>query len=174
MPNIINRKSQTRALFLITLLSIAIPAHTAASPNTIYSASVKGDFERTYKHLYQALENNRLFVVFEPDIGSNLSAFAKRWGDDYNRSKLERIKSMVFCNAWYANQVSNTAINMTALCPQHVTLTHRDGMTSIHFVRPDAVATGSKAESIAAELTELIIKAINEGIQSARKDSSAQ
>ncbi len=160
-----------KILARVLLLFFAMQSGSHASSNTIYSSSVKADFEQTYKHIYRALENNRLFVVFEPDIGANLSTFAKRWGEDYNRNKLERLKSMVFCNAWYANQVSNKAVNMTAMCPLHITLTYREGMTSIYFVRPDAIAKGSKAASIAHELTELVIKSIKEGIQSALEET---
>jgi uncharacterized protein (DUF302 family) len=158
-----------KILHLVFLLFFIVHANIHASEATVYSTSVKGDFDQTYKNVYQALEKNRLFVVFEPDIGSNLSTFAKRWGKDYNRNKLDRVKSMVFCNAWYANQVSNKAVEMMAMCPLHITLTHHAGMTSIHFVRPDAIAKGSKAESIARELTELVIKSIQEGIQSVQK-----
>ncbi|MFN2330189.1 MAG: hypothetical protein ABR612_14875 [Chromatocurvus sp.] len=32
------------------------------------------------------LEEAKFFVVFEPDIGENLSRFAERWGEDHNRT----------------------------------------------------------------------------------------
>ena len=153
----------------VFLLFFIVHNNSYASAETVYSTSINGDFDQVYKYIYQALEKNRLFVVFEPDIGNNLSKFAKRWGEDYNQNKLERIKSMVFCNAWYANQVSNKAVEMMAMCPLHITLTHRGGMTSIHFVRPDAIAKDSKAESIAGELTELVIKSIQDGIKAAQQ-----
>lgn len=148
------------------LLLVLFSVNSFAATPSVYTASTKGNFDKVYKHVYNALENNRLFVVFEPDIGANLSRFAKRWGENYNRNKLDRIKAMVFCNAWYANEVSNKAAHMTAMCPLHITLTHKAGITSVHFVRPDFVARGTKAESVAKELTEMVIKAINEGIQS--------
>jgi len=158
-------KPLKRVLYLLFFLSF----YAHATPDNIYTASVKGDFDRTYKAVYQALENNRLFVVFEPDIGANLSGFAKRWGEDYNRNKLEHFKAMMFCNGWYANQVSNKDVKMTALCPLHVTLTHKNGLTSVHFVRPDRVARNSKAAAITQELTELVIKAITEGLANSKK-----
>jgi len=151
-------------LFQISCLIFVFSMNTyAASP--IYTTSTQGDFDKIYQQLYKSLENNRLFVVFEPDIGANLAGFAKRWGDNYNRNKLDRIKSMVFCNAWYANQVSNMDVRMTAMCPLHITLTQHNKITSVHFVRPDFIAKGTKAEPITRELTELVIKAITEGIK---------
>ena len=158
-------------LILLFIATTTVVSTVQATPPSIFKTSVKGDFDSVYKHVYSALENNRLFVVLQPDIGSNLSGFAKRWGDDYNKNKLDRIKSMVFCNAWYANQVSNADPDMLALCPLHLTLTHKKGMTSVVFVRPDMVAKGSDAEEITRELTEYVINAINEGIEASKEDS---
>ena len=84
--------------------------------------SVKQDLQTVYSSVYKALEDNRFFVVFEPDIGSNLAGFAERWGADYNRNKLSGIRPMVFCSAWYANQVSNLEPRLLALCPLHLTV----------------------------------------------------
>lgn len=132
--------------------------------DSIYVAEKKADFEQTYKNVYTALENNRFFVVFEPDIGSNISGFSKKW-KDYNLNKLSRIKSMVFCNGWYANQVSNADPDMLAMCPLHLTMTHKDGVTKVLFVRPDYIARGTRAEKLAKDLTVDVIKAIEEGIK---------
>ena len=120
-------------LALIFTLSFSLNSH-ADSP--IYTVSVQGDFDMVFQNVHDSLENNRLFVVFQPDIGSNISHFAQRWGENYNRNKLDRIKSMVFCNAWYANEMSNMDVQMTALCPLHITLTHRDRQTSVNFYAP--------------------------------------
>ena len=135
-----------------------------AEQNSVYQVEVQADFDVTYKKVYEALENNRLFVVFEVDIGANLANFGSKW-KDYNINKLDRIKSMVFCNGWYANQVSNADPGMLALCPLHITMTHKDGITNVLFVRPDMVAKGSKAEAVAKDLTRDVIKAINEGLE---------
>jgi len=75
----------------------------------IYDRTVTSGMDEVYKNIFTALENNSYFVLFEPNIGKNLSHFAKRWGDDYNKNKLTSIRSMVFCNAWYANKISNIA-----------------------------------------------------------------
>ena len=152
---------------LLIICSLTFSSSLLAN-SSIYTSSVQGDFDKVYQHIHDSLENNRLTVVFEPDIGSNISRFADRWGDNYNRNKLDRIKSMVFCNGWYANEISNKDINMTALCPLHITLTHQKGRTTINFVRPDMIAKGSKAETVARELTDLVIKAITEGIDASQ------
>ena len=121
--------------------------------------------EKSYEVVYNSLENNKFFVVFEPDIQGNISRFAERWGEDYNRNKLEGIRAMVFCNGWYANAVSNADPDMMALCPLHITLIQKDGNTRILFVRPTAVATGSKAMSVARDIEQDVVKAIDEAVK---------
>lgn len=144
----------------------ATKAAAAATGNEsrVYKKTVKADFSATYKKVFNSLENNGYFVVFEPNIGKNLSHFEQRWGKDYNKNELEAIRSMVFCNAWYANEVSNLDPDMMALCPLHITLTHKKGITAILFVRPSQVAVHSPAKGIAEELEQDVIRAIEEGL----------
>ena len=139
----------------------AIPP-PAVEPS-VYVKKVKGDFSATYKKVFTALENNGYFVVFEPNIGKNLSHFEQRWGKNYNKNGLEAIRSLVFCNAWYANEVSNMDPEMLALCPLHVTLTHNKGVTSILFMRPSHVAVDSPAKKVVTELELDVIRAIEQG-----------
>lgn len=139
----------------------------AASP--LYKVTVRQDFDTVYKQLNQALEQARFFVVLEPDIGKNLAGFAEVWGQDYNRNKLERIRSIVFCNGWYANRVANADPDMLALCPLHISLTHKKGATSVLFVRPDYIASKSKARYVTWELTDAVIDAIDKAIAGSRQ-----
>ncbi|MFV2059542.1 MAG: DUF302 domain-containing protein [Gammaproteobacteria bacterium] len=130
----------------------------------VYVKKIKSPLNTVYKKVFTSLDNNGYFVVFEPNIGKSLAHFAKRWGDDYNRNKLESIRSMVFCNGWYANKVSNADPTMLALCPLHITLIHKKGTTSILFVRPGRVAVNSPAEDVANELEQDVIRSIEEAL----------
>ncbi len=130
----------------------------------VYVKKIKSPLNVVYKKVFTSLDNNGYFVVFEPNIGKNLAHFAKRWGDDYNKNKLESIRSMVFCNGWYANKVSNVDPNMMALCPLHITLIHKKGVTKVLFVRPGRVAVNSPAEEIANELEQDVIRSIEEAL----------
>lgn len=154
---------QSRFILPIALLGL-LSTSWASSP-MIYEKRVKGQMENTYKQVFNALENNGYYVVFEPNIGKNLAHFKKRWGKEYNKNKLEAIRSMVFCNGWYANQVSNADPQMLALCPLHISLVHKDGVTLILFIRPSLVATGSPAEKIALEMEQDVIRTIEGGLR---------
>lgn len=130
----------------------------------VYDRTVKGSMDDVYKHIFTGLENNSYYVIFEPNIGKNLSHFAKRWGSDYNKNKLTSIRSMVFCNAWYANKVSNIDPSMLALCPLRITLYSKNNETHVLFVRPGKVAGTSKAQKVAKELEDDVIRTIEVSI----------
>ncbi len=136
-----------------------------AEPANVLVWSTDKDMETTYKVVYKNLEDNNFFVVFEPNIQANLSHFAERWGDDYNRNKLEGIRAMVFCNGWYANQVSNADPDMLALCPLHITLVQQAGNTRVLFARPSVIAGGSRAGKIARELEDDVARAVEAAVR---------
>jgi uncharacterized protein (DUF302 family) len=126
------------------------------------------DLETVYNSVYKSLENNRFYVVFEPNIGRNLAGFAERWGEDYNRNDLQGIRAMVFCNGWYANQVSNLEPHLLALCPLHLSVYRQGDSTHVVFVRPGLVGKDSKAEALLQELEADVSKAIEQGLSAAQ------
>ena len=125
------------------------------------------NIEITYGYVYRSLEENRFFVIFEPNIGRNLAGLAERGGADYNRSQLTGIRSMVFCNPWYVNQVSNLDPEMLALCPLHLSLYEKENRTHIVFVRPGHVGEGSAAKPVLVEVEQAVSAAIEAGIKAA-------
>lgn len=146
-------------LLLLCLLPFSI-GH--AEEPAVFDWSIRAPLEDVYRNVYARLEAHRLFVVFEPDIGGNLARFADRWGKDYNRNGLEGIRAMVFCNAWYANAVSNADPRMLALCPMHLTLMHKAGVTHVLYVNPAHVAKGTPAEPVVRELATEVRDAVME------------
>ncbi len=148
-------------IFLLASMAVsAAPAEVAG----VYEWRVVTDLETTYEKIYNSLEENRFFVVFEPDIGRNLAGFAERWGEDYNRNALTGIRSMVFCNAWYANQVSNLEPRLLALCPLHLTLYRMADTTHIVFARPTVLANDTAAAALVTELEADVVKVVQQGI----------
>ena len=153
-------KALITGIFLVMILSVS----TVRADSSVFAYSVDRPIADLYGRLYKSLEDARLYVVLEPDIGKNLSGFAERWGDDYNRNALTAIRSMVFCNGWYANQVSNRDPRMLALCPLSLTLIEKDGKTTALFARPSVIAADSPARDIIAELEKAVIAAIEKGM----------
>ncbi|WP_027857101.1 DUF302 domain-containing protein [Marinobacterium jannaschii] len=143
---------------LIWLFSLPLQA------GPVMTMEIKGEFSQNYLKIYEALEQHRFFVVFEPNIGQSVSRFKDRWKEDYNRNQLEEIQSLVFCNPWYVNQVSNKDPQMLALCPLSVTLTQKSGITQIYFLRPSQINPQSPAQPILEELEADIVKALKTAV----------
>jgi Domain of unknown function DUF302 len=133
--------------------------------NAIYTKSIDKPLNAVYDSVYAALENEKFWVIFEPNIGNNLSKMTGRLGDDYNKNNLKGIRSLVFCNPGYANQVSNLDPAMLAICPLSATLIQKENTTTILFVRPSLIAKGSNAEEVLTKVEKIIISAIEKGMK---------
>ena len=81
-----------------------------------------------------------------------------------NRNKDSAIRSMVFCNGWYANKVSNLDADMLGFCPLHLTLFEREGKTTVVFNRPAMVAQNSPAKGLLMKIESEVIEAIRQGL----------
>ncbi len=161
MNTIFLRKIKWLILFLPAILS----ANVFADNNGVYIQRVDKPVSIVYDKIYKSLEEARFFVVFEPNIGANIERFSKKWGDEYNQNNLTSIRSMVFCNGWYVNKVSNLDPTMLGFCPLHLSLIEQDGNTTVLFNRPGAIAQNSPAEALLLEIEAEVIKAIKRGLQ---------
>ena len=148
-------------IILLALLGFALPA--AAGSPAIYERSARLPADATYAQLYEALESNGFFVIFEPNMGKSLAGMADALGADYNRNQLSTMRSLVFCKPRATNEIANADPALLALCPLHITLTHKTGVSTVYFVRPSVVAAGSPGEVQAKKLEADIVKLI-EGI----------
>lgn len=146
---------------LLALLGFALPA--AAGSPAIYERSARLPADATYAQLYEALESNGFFVIFEPNMGKSLAGMADALGADYNRNQLSTMRSLVFCKPRATNEIANADPALLALCPLHITLTHKTGVSTVYFVRPSVVAAGSPGEAQAKQLEADIVKLI-EGV----------
>lgn len=158
-----------KRLFALILL---VHASVVAAESGFWTATSKAPMDAVYDAVYKGLEADNFYVVFEADMGSRMGNFQERWGDNYNRNGLGAIKSMVFCNIWWTNQVANAHPDLLGLCPLSVSLYERDGVTTVVLPRPSVLAADSPAgepgREVAAELeqelTTIVTKALK-GLQ---------
>ena len=141
---------------ILMLLSMQLGAGQA----TVFEHTVDKPMSKVYPAMQASFEDSRFFVVDELNIGKNLSNFSEKWGDDYNRNKLTGFRSIVFCNGWYANEVSNADPTMLALCPLRMTLIEKQGSTRILFARPTVIAGDSPARKILSRVEADVIAVI--------------
>ena len=151
-------------LVVVVLMLPVISVSAGESNPGVYMQQVGKPVSAVYGTLYKSMEDARFFVVFEPDIGKNLARFSKKWGDDYNRNNISEIRSMIFCNGWYANKVSNLDPNMLRFCPLHLTLIEREEKTTVLFNRPSAIAQNSPAKELLIKIESEVIEAIQQGL----------
>jgi uncharacterized protein (DUF302 family) len=152
---------------LLALLLLLCSGAASAELPGVLRWDVQQDFNRTYREVYRALEDNRFFVIFEANIGRNLRGYAAREGEDYNRGGVDQIRAMLFCNVSYTNQVSIQDPNMLSICPLHITLYQKGPTTSILFERPTQTGQGSPAMPLLKEIETQVSKAIESGINAA-------
>jgi uncharacterized protein (DUF302 family) len=165
----LKRKFPVAILFMLLMSGWLFAAGSASADSSassaVYRLQVDKPVAEVYDNVYKSLEEAKFFVVFEPDIGANLSRFSEKWGDEYNQNKLTAIRSMVFCNGWYANQVSNADPDMLGICPLHLSLVERDGKTTVLFNRPAAIAQNSPAKAVLQTIEAEVIEAIKAGLE---------
>lgn len=149
---------------IASLICISAAVASDASDG-VYRQQVDKPLTEVYDKVYKSLEDARFFVVFEPDIGKNLANFSEKWGDDYNQNQLAAIRSMVFCNGWYANKVSNLDPDMLGFCPLHISLIEKDSHTTVLFNRPSVIAKNSPASELFLRIEKEVIEAIQKGLK---------
>jgi len=146
-------------LFLLFIFASTLSMSVSAE-EAIYKNKIEAPINDVHDRVYEALEKQRFWVVFETNIGDNLKRFEDKWGDEYNQNQLEGFQSMVVCNGWYANKVSNADPTALALCPLKVNLIHKQGITTVLFARPSVFVQNSPALKVIDEVESLIIEAI--------------
>ncbi len=153
-------------LLIMLAFSVAMAEQPAVVvPDAVFIQQTDKSVSQVYDKLYKSLEDARFYVVFEPNIGANLARLSEKWGDDYNRNNISEIRSMVFCNAWYANQVSNLDPNMLGFCPLHITLLESEGRATVLFNRPGVMTRNSPAADLLLKIESEVITAIRQGVQ---------
>ncbi|WP_299183198.1 DUF302 domain-containing protein [uncultured Neptuniibacter sp.] len=153
-------RSLIRTLLIVSTLLFSL--NISASP--VLKLEMPGSFEENYDKVSHALDENRFYVIFEPNIGRSLSNFKERWGEDYNRNGFDEVRSLVFCNPWYVNQVLNKDPEMAALCPLSVTLLQKGETTELLFLRPGQLKPDSPAQAILLELEQDITQALKQAL----------
>ena len=129
---------------------------------------VQQDFTRTYREVYRSLENYRFFIVYEANIGHDLQGYAARRGEGYDRNELHEIRSMVFINVSYINQLGDQDPDLLSLCPLHIMMFQKGPTTSILFTRPTYAGQGSVAMPLLKGIEDEVSKAVESGITAAQ------
>ena len=128
------------ALILILLSTTLLTASSA-----IYKVAAHQPFAVSMHALKKSLEAQHLFIIAKADISGTLARMKGKLGKAYNKRGYDKVKSIIFCNPFYANDVLNSDPDMMALCPLKIMLLEKNGTTTALFVRPTALSGKSPA-----------------------------
>ena len=154
---------------LTMLLLVLLATQSWAAPPAIFKLETQAPVEKTYQALYQALEAQRFWVVFEADMLASTARFKESWGADYNPAGLDALRALVVCNGWWAHKVSGADPDLVGLCPLRVGLQSKGGVTSVLFVRPTVAAQGSPGLPVVEQVEALVIEALKAGVAAAER-----
>ena len=148
-----------------SLFVLLLTTSVWAAPPAVYVKQTTLPIETAYDRIYQALEANKFWVVFEADLTARMARFADRWGDDYNRQGLSAAKSMVFCNIWWTNRIASTDPELLSLCPLSLSLYEKDGVATVVMTKPSVISKGSKGQAAAKELENELVGIIENAVK---------
>ncbi len=154
------RKSMFAVSALLFALSAA-PAAMAASSG-VYTRTVHQGMAVTMKALSRSLAMHHFKIVMKMDIGKKVAfAHRKLHFAHYNMNHLSDVRTIIFCNPVMFNALTNADPDMAAICPLHVTLTTKQGWTTIQYARAGYIAAGTPAEGVARRIESTVVSAIN-------------
>ena len=166
-------RSLTTLALILTALNLVPLSATAEPPAGVIRITTEEPADAVFERVKDSLEAEKFWVVFEADMGKRMKRFAKKWGDDYNRSKVGSVRAMVFCNIWWTNQIANADPDLLGLCPLHLSIYERAGTTVVVLPKLSVLAAGSpgfsRAEALEQDIFGIVSKAVEAG-QAASND----
>ena len=151
-----------KSIFAVpALLFTFASAHAAMPAPGVYTQRVHHSMVVTVRDVSKSLKMHHFKIVQEIDIGKKVAiAHRKLHFKNYNMNHLSDARAIVFCNPVLFNMVTNADPDMAAICPLHVTLTSKDGWTTIQYARASHIAEGTPAEDAARKVETDVIAAL--------------
>ena len=149
-----------KKILLVCLLAISL----WASKSNVYSVTYNSSIDTVEKNLLTHFKSVKLVVPWKLDILEEFKkkGLDKKFGDKFNTAKLSSVRTIIACNGKFGNMIINADAKMMAYCPVRITLTEKDGKTTILFVRPSSAPRDSKAYKLLVKLEKKVIKAIED------------
>jgi len=147
-----------KKIILACLLSMSV----WAADSNVYTVTFNSPIDTVEKNMLAQFKASKLMVVWQLDILGEFKkkGLDKKFGKKFNTNELANVRTMVACNGKLGNAVMNADSTMMAYCPVRLTLTEKDGKTSVLFVRPSSAPKDSKAYPVLVKLEKKVIGAI--------------
>lgn len=144
------------------LLALLLLLSTQAFATAIHETQINKPIDVYYPLLKKAIEDNKMHVLYEMDLLKKFedSGYAKKFGTDFNKNNIQAIKTILICNGYVGNQVSNLDPKMMVLCPIKITLIQQGDKTLVSFVKNSDISKNDKINELLMQLDTVIINTI--------------
>jgi len=148
---------------LKTIVAFCLVNFTSLLASEIYKKEISLPIEKYYPKLKKAIRANHMNILYELDLLKKFkkSGYAKRFGKDFNKNHLKAVKTLLLCNGYVGNQISNIDPDMMALCPIRLTVISMASGTQVVFIKSDDLAKSRKVQRLLATLDEILIHTID-------------
>ncbi|HEY9202864.1 DUF302 domain-containing protein [Sulfurimonas sp.] len=152
-----------RKILLACLLTLSV----WAAESNVYKVSYNAPVDKVLDNMLAKFKQEMLVVVWQLDILEEFKhkGLDKKFGENFNKAGLTAVKTLVACNGKFGNDIINQDSDMMAYCPIRITLTEKDGVTTVLYVRPSSAPRDSKAYQSLVKLEKKVTKAIEESME---------
>ncbi|MCK9455128.1 MAG: DUF302 domain-containing protein [Sulfurimonas sp.] len=152
-----------KKILLVCLLSLAV----WASESNVYKVSYNSSVDKVLENMLAKFKEEKLVVVWQLDILEEFKTkgLDKKFGKNFNTAGLSAVRTLVACNGKFGNDIINADADMMAYCPIRITLTEKDGVTTVLYVRPSSAPRDSKAYQALVQLEKKVTKAIEDSME---------
>lgn len=152
-----------RKILLACILSLSL----WAAESSVYKVSYNAPVDKVIENILVKFKAENLVVVWQLDILDEFKqkGLDKKLGENFNRAGLTAVRTMVACNGKFGNAIINADSDMMAYCPIRITLTEKDGVTTVLYVRPSFAPKDSKAYKSLVQLENKVTGAIEASME---------
>ncbi|MHB1566591.1 MAG: DUF302 domain-containing protein [Acidiferrobacter sp.] len=146
---------------LVAVMALAlIPIVSNAKP--LYIRAVHAPIGIVYKNLVVALGHQGFKVPWGINIEKRMQMANRTLHmPNFNAQHLTDVRAMMVCNPFLFNAIANADPTMIALCPLHITLVSKGGVTYVQYPKEIALAAHTPVAKIARLIDTKIERAIN-------------
>lgn len=152
-----------RKILLACLLTLSV----WAAESNVYKVSYNAPVDKVLENILAKFKQEMLVVVWQLDILEEFKkkGLDKKFGENFNTAGLSEVRTLVACNGKFGNDIINQDSDMMAYCPIRITLTEKDGVTTVLYVRPSSAPRDSKAYKSLVKLEKKVTKAIEDSME---------
>jgi len=156
------------------ILAMFLLLTTSVFADNIYTKEVNEPFSTYFPKLKAAIQKNHMNIIYEIDLIEKFkkSGYDKKFGADFNRNKLDKVVTLLLCNGYVGNQVSNIDPRMMALCPIRITVIKKGDKTEVVFLKSADTTDNRQVKELLATLDTILIHTIDLGLDAYMQNSA--